>query len=135
MPVPPTRLAPAQTQQIQRALSPFQPSFIYVFGSHGTPAQHPASDMDLAFLPRSPAPPLEVFSIANSLSELLNTEVDLVDLSNSSTVFRKEVVRTGNPIFIADLPALQQFEMYTLSDYARLNEERHHILASLRSGD
>ena len=44
----------------------------------------------------------------------------------------KEVIRTGT--LISDsVPALRQdFEMRTLSDYARLNEERQPVLAVFR---
>ena len=56
--------------------------------------------------------------------------MDLVDLSSASTVMAKEVITKGIPIMITDPYAQQTFEMHTLSDYARLNEERKEILAS-----
>jgi hypothetical protein len=45
-------------------------------------------------------------------------------------VFAKEVLRTGIPIAIESPALQQQFEMLTLADYARLNEERQAVLAS-----
>ena len=50
--------------------------------------------------------------------------------AEASTVFSKEVLRTGIPIAIESPALQQQFEMLTLADYARLNEERQAVLAS-----
>ncbi len=122
------RLTPSFADQIKEALAPSDPAFAYVFGSYGTSSQHPNSDLDIAFMPRAIIPPLTVFNTANALSTSLHIEVDLVDLTHASTVFRKEVYRTGTPFIIADPFALSEFEMYTLSAYARLNEERQRIL-------
>lgn len=72
----------------------------------------------------------QLFRIANRLSGEFGTEVDLIDLSRASTVFRKEVIRTGEPVRVYDEPAMRQFEMLALSDYARLNEERRETLAA-----
>jgi predicted nucleotidyltransferase len=108
----------------------FDPAAIYLFGSHGTAREHPCSDVDLAILPRSPLDPLACFATANELSNQLGVAVDLIDLSRASTVLAKEVLRTGTPLAVADSLACQAFEMRTLADYARLNEERAPILAS-----
>ena len=129
MSTPPERLTIVQIRDITRALAPFAPAVIYVFGSYGTASQHPSSDLDLAFLPTLPADPIQIFQIANHLSGSLGLEVDLIDLNRASTVFRKEVIRTGAPIQMGDLSLRHRFEMYALSDYARLNEERREIIA------
>jgi predicted nucleotidyltransferase len=128
MNTPPERLTIVQIRDITRALVPFTPAAIYVFGSYGTPSQHPSSDLDLAFLPTLPVDPIQIFQIANHLSGSLGFEVDLVDLNRASTVFRKEVIRTGAPIHIGDPSLRHRFEMYALSDYARLNEERRETI-------
>lgn len=128
MNTPPERLTIVQIRDITRALVPFAPAAIYVFGSYGTPSQHPSSDLDLAFLPTLPVDPIQIFQIANHLSGSLGFEVDLVDLNRASTVFRKEVIRTGAPIHIGDPSLRRRFEMYALSDYARLNEERRETI-------
>ena len=125
------RLTKKQTACIVRALAPFTPAAIYVFGSHGTPTRHPRSDIDIAFLPVSSTDALRVFQIAGNLSSELGGEVDLIDISRASTVMRKEVIRTGEAIHVADELAMREFEMRALSDYARLNEERHEVLATL----
>lgn len=71
---------------------------------------------------------MEVFQAAGLLSQQLGSEVDLVDLTRASTVMRKEILRTGETIEVQDSLVSQTFEMLALSDYARLNEERHECL-------
>jgi predicted nucleotidyltransferase len=110
-------------------LRSLSPKAVYLFGSYGTARQHPASDLDLAVLPATPLDPVSRFQLANHLSTLLGIEVDLLDLSTSSTVMAKEVLRTGERLIADDLTAAREFEMRTLADYARLNEERRPILA------
>ena len=121
----PDNIRAAVIEQL-RSLSP---KAVYLFGSYGTPREHPASDLDLAVLPATPLDPVSRFQLANQLSTLLGIEVDLLDLSTSSTVMAKEVLRTGERLTANDLTAAREFEMRTLADYARLNEERRPILA------
>ncbi len=124
------RIVADKRAQIVSQLSVFEPAVIYLFGSYGTPRQHPGSDLDLAILSATPLDPLQCFAAANALSSRLGVAVDLIDLSRASTVMAKEVMRTGTPLAVADRRACQTFEMRTLADYARLNEERAPILAS-----
>jgi predicted nucleotidyltransferase len=111
-----------------RQLESLSPMAVYLFGSYGTPAQHPGSDLDFAILARDSINPVLLFELANTLSNRLGREVDLLDLSTASTVMAKEVLRTGERLIVNDLIATQTFEMRTLADYARLNEERHPVL-------
>jgi predicted nucleotidyltransferase len=123
------RLSPEQFDAVAASLAALDPQAVYVFGSYGTSCQHPGSDLDIAVLCSSAVDPLLIFRLANELSERLGIEVDLVDLSVASTVMRKEVLRTGQRILTVDFQSAEEFEMLTLSDYARLNEERAEIIA------
>ena len=122
-------LSPSQSAIIVSALAGYDCAVIYLFGSLAKDTSHPDSDIDIAFLPTSLIPPLDCFYLASTLSNQLGKSVDLVDLTTASTVFAKEVVASGTPLFIGDPLRHQTFEMYTFSDYARLNEERKEILA------
>ena len=124
------RIVADKREQIVTLLRALDPAVIYLFGSYGTAREHPGSDVDLAILPSSPLDPLVCFATANELSNQLGVGVDLIDLTLASTVLAKEVLRTGIPLAVTDRLACQAFEMRTLSDYARLNEERAPILAS-----
>jgi predicted nucleotidyltransferase len=124
------RLTHSQIQSITHALESCSPAVIYIFGSHGTSSQHPNSDIDIAFLPTISAPAYHTFQISNALSSELGTQIDLINLRLASTVLCKEVLRTGEPIIIANESIKREFEMRTLADYSRLNEERREILAA-----
>jgi predicted nucleotidyltransferase len=126
---PNPRLPEDQRIRVIEALKPFNPAVIYLFGSFGTDYQHPASDIDIAFFPTLATDPVDCFRIANQLADQLGHCVDLADLTMASTVFSKEVLRTGIPLEIQKPHIQQQFEMLTLADYARLNEERQPVLA------
>ena len=69
--------------------------------------------------------------ISSELSEALGRDVDLIDLGRSNAVLRKEVVNRGRLLYETDPLRRAEFEMYVLSDYARLNEERAPVLAAL----
>ena len=123
-------LTTAQIESIVTALAGYDCAAIYLFGSRATGTHRPDSDIDIAFLPRQSVTPLDCFQLANRPANALGSEVDLFDLSSASTVMAKEVISKGIPVQITDSYAQQTFKMHTLSDYARLIEERMGILAS-----
>ncbi|MDH5739070.1 MAG: nucleotidyltransferase domain-containing protein [Nitrospira sp.] len=111
---------------IQKAI----PSLIalYRFGSAERGAVRPESDIDLAIFSREALPELRRFELAQDLAIQLHRDVDLVDLRSASTVMRMQIISTGTCLTSVDEQARREFEMYTYSDYARLNEERRDIL-------
>lgn len=117
---------------IVNVLAAFEPAAVYLFGSVAEGRTRPGSDVDIAVLFRKPITATALFELQNDLAEALSSDVDLIDLSTATTVMRKEVLRTGRTIFEADRLRREEFEMYTLSDYARLNEERAPVLAALQ---
>ena len=120
-----------QRASVSRSLAAFQPVAVYLFGSLATGSARADSDLDLAFLPSGPVDPLACFNAAQEIAELFGREVDLVDLTKASTVLAKEVLRTGWLLEETDRNARQEFEMRTLADYARLNEERQPVLTAM----
>jgi predicted nucleotidyltransferase len=123
------KLSREKCDQLVAILAVFDPAVIYLFGSFASSRVRPDSDIDIAFLPTVSVDPVDCFEASNRLADQLGRQVDLVDLTRASTVLAKEVLRTGAPIHIADTAGHQQFEMRTLADYARLNEERHAVLS------
>jgi uncharacterized protein len=111
---------------IQKAV----PSLIvlYRFGSAERGAVRPDSDIDLAIFSREALPELRRFELAQDLAIQLHRDVDLVDLRSASTVMRMQIISTGTCLTSVDEQARREFEMYTYSGYARLNEERRDIL-------
>ncbi|MDH4329850.1 MAG: nucleotidyltransferase domain-containing protein [Nitrospira sp.] len=101
---------------------------LYRFGSQAQGTARPGSDVDLAILAQAPIPAMRVFELAQELALHLHRDVDLVDLRTASTVMRMQVISTGECLDAPNESARREFEMYTYSDYARLNEERRDIL-------
>ncbi len=124
-----------EAAELIRGLARFDPAVIYLFGSAARGMNRPDSDLDVAFLPAAPADCWTVFQTAQALASILRREVDLVDLRRASTVLRKEVLRTGRRLATFRALEADEFEMYTLSDYARLNEERAPVLRALGVAD
>lgn len=112
---------------------------IYLFGSYGTENEWPDSDVDIAILfPPEEAKRLAPFRLVDTqlaLSSALGRKVDLINLRQVDTVFRKEVVMAGRRIYTGDAYAADEFEMLTISFYLKLNEERAEIIEEgVRSG-
>lgn len=103
----------------------------YVFGSAARAENTPASDLDLAVLTDAPLDALARFDLQERLATLAGRDVDLVDLRAASTVMQAQVVHTGRVWLDADPPARRAFEVYVLSAYAALNEERAGLLADI----
>lgn len=97
---------------------------VYVFGSSARGESRRESDLDIAFLSQRSIDPARVFDAAQAVATKLGRDVDLVDLSRASTVMRVQVIGTGRVIYVGDRYRTDLFEMYALSDYARLQEER-----------
>lgn len=107
---------------------------IYLFGSHGTEAEGPDSDIDIALL-LPPRQAKEAGSLALSqcrleLADSLRREVELINARRVSTVFQKEIIAQDRLIYCRDEYAVAEFEMLVLSFYQKLNEERREILAA-----
>jgi len=101
---------------------------LYLFGSEAEGRARPDSDIDLAFLADLAVAPEVVFDTAQALASVLGRDVDLVDLATASTVLRAQVIGNGRLLHESDPLRVGEFEMYVLSDYARLNEERKPVL-------
>ena len=105
---------------------------IYLFGTYGTADEWPDSDVDIALLlPPEEArrrPQLMLTPCHYALAEALGRPVDLLNAREVSTVFQKEILKSGRNLYCADDDAVAEFEMLTLSYYQKLNEERRAIL-------
>jgi predicted nucleotidyltransferase len=106
---------------------------IWMFGSATRGETRADSDLDLAFLCEKALDPYAVFVLAQDLASSILREVDLIDLSRAPTTLRAQVAAFGRRIHTSDARRADEFEMYALSDYARLNEERREIVASMEA--
>ncbi len=105
---------------------------IYHFGSQIQGGTNTESDVDVAFLASRPLSPVQRFDLEQELASLVQKNVDLVDLRDSSTVMRMQVISTAQCLFSANNAEQEQFETFVYSSYARLNEERRSILDDIQ---
>lgn len=105
---------------------------VHALGSAGTQYERPASDVDLAFLSAHGQNPVGVWDTAQSMATRLGRDVDLVDLRKAPTVMAANVIVSGTQLPRTDKSRCTEFEVHTLSNYARLNEERAGILEGIR---
>lgn len=101
---------------------------VYLFGSRARGDAHSDSDFDVALLASHRVDPVRRWEVQERLAGLLHANVDLVDLRAASTVLRVQVLKDGVLLEDRDPKARAEFEMYALSDYGRLQEERRGIL-------
>jgi predicted nucleotidyltransferase len=105
---------------------------IYVFGSRAHGDARPDSDLDLAVLGTAPLDPVLRFEAQRELSARLGCDVDLVDLLDSSSVLRSEVVNGGTPLFRRDPARTLDFEARVLGEYAELLEATRALRDDIR---
>jgi len=113
-------------------VSNINPYLIYLFGSSVNGAFREDSDIDIAFLSDNELSDYEVFMIAQEIAGVFNRDIDLIDLSKASTVFKAQIVGTGKVIYCSDDTRRMYFEMRSFKEYALLNEEREVILRSIK---
>jgi len=106
---------------------------IYRFGTWGTPQERSDSDIDLAISSGQKLFNLDRWELSQKVAQVVSRDVDLVDMRRASTVMRLQIVAHGERIYCADEVAASHFETIVYSAYARLNEERHEILADIRA--
>lgn len=118
---------------IKRVLIEKTSAFIIIlFGSAADGRLRVDSDIDLGFLSEKSLSEYEVFLIAQELADGLGRNVDLIDMSRASTVFKSIILGTGKMIYSADENRKHEFQIKTFKDYALLNEERKEILDRIR---
>lgn len=106
---------------------------IYLFGSYASGKVRDDSDLDLAFLTQEKIDDYQRFLTAQNLASRLNIEVDLIDLSKASTVFKVQIIQ-GKLLYAKNKQQKQEFELLVLKKYARLNEERKKIIEKIERG-
>lgn len=109
-------------------ITKLSPSLIFVFGSAVSDGFREESDLDIAILKQEEVDSYELYLIAQKLASLLSRDIDLVDLSQISTVFKAQIVTKGEVIFAQSKELEDNFKLKVLKEYALLNEERAPIV-------
>lgn len=105
---------------------------VYRYGSAGSIHEREDSDLDIAILAGHPLSFKEQSSLAVDLMRVAERDVDLNDLRRLPVTLRVQIVTGGIRLYAADTAAAEEYDSRTLSDYARLNEERRGILEDIQ---
>lgn len=116
----------------QAIVSLLQQSFpnllaVYGFGSRVSNVAYEGSDLDVAILVAGYAPPLELWDAAQTLADIAQCGVDLLDLRAASTVMQYQVITTGIRWWARDVQA-GIFEAAILSEKTELDTARAGLL-------
>jgi len=100
---------------------------LYLFGSQSDGSATLKSDVDVAYLSSAVLSPLQRWDISQKLASLLSCDVDLVDLSQTNTIFRFQILSKGKRIYGSGYD-VENFETLAYSFYLRFQEERKPII-------
>lgn len=89
---------------------------VYLYGSHGTPAQTPLSDIDLAVVADSERE-LDVLELTGKVAAVVGDDVSVTVLNQAPLPFRFKVLTTGQPLFVFNRASLADFTERTLKFY------------------
>jgi hypothetical protein len=109
---------------------------VYRYGTWGTDAERPDSDVDVAvLLPQGAAMKADRWQwhlLAVSIAGAVGTEhADLVNLRRADTSLQAEILRTARLTYDGDDAARLAFESLVLSMHQKLNAERAGIRAAI----
>ncbi|MBT3726086.1 MAG: nucleotidyltransferase domain-containing protein [Gammaproteobacteria bacterium] len=105
---------------------------IYRYGSAGSIYERPESDIDIAILAAHIVPYYKIINLASTLMGATGRDIDLQDMQKLPVTLRVQIVLQGERIYCADRVAAETYDSHTLSEYVRLNEERHLILKDIQ---
>ena len=105
---------------------------IYRYGSSGSIYEREDSDIDIAILASHVVSFQESLKLSSRLMGLTGRDIDLHDLKKLPVTLRVQIVLEGTRIYCEDQVAAEFYDSQTLSEYVRLNEERHLILKDIQ---
>lgn len=110
---------------LQHSISQLQA--VYIFGSYADGTATSKSDLDIAYLSSILLSSTEKWELSQRLADLLSIDVDLVDLSETNTIFRYQILSTAERINGEGFD-VESFETLAYSFYLRFQEERKPIV-------
>ncbi len=103
---------------------------LYLFGSQRDGSAIFSSDVDIAYLSTKSLDNVVRWRLAQKLAGKLSKDVDLVELSSTNTVFRYQILSTGERLY-GEGYEVEAFETLAYSFYLRFQEERHPIVDAI----
>ena len=103
---------------------------LYLFGSQNDGTASFKSDIDIAYLSEILLSSVERWELSNKLASLLSLDVDLIELSQTNTIFRYQILSTAERIY-GEGYEVESFETLAYSFYLRFQEERKPIVDAI----
>ena len=103
---------------------------VYLFGSRHDGTATDGSDVDIAYLSDETLGAVARWEIAQRLASALSCDVDLVDLRQTDTIFRYQILSKGTRIY-GEGYGVESFETLAYSFYLRFQEERRPIVEAI----
>jgi len=103
---------------------------LYLFGSQKDGSATVSSDIDIAYLATKPLANVERWELSQQLASLLSCDIDLIELTQTNTIFRYEILSTAERIY-GEGYEVESFETLAYSFYLRFKEERKPIVDAI----
>ena len=103
---------------------------LYIFGSQQDGTATKNSDIDIAFLSTKKMKSLQRWNISKKLANALSQDIDLIELSQTNTIFRYQILSTAERIY-GEGYDVENFETLAYSFYLRFQEERKPIVDAI----
>ena len=100
---------------------------LYLFGSQKDGSATAFSDIDIAYLTTKPLGNVERWELSQKVASLLSSDIDLIELSTTNTIFRYQILSTAERIY-GEGYEVESFETLAYSFYLRFQEERKPIV-------
>jgi predicted nucleotidyltransferase len=125
-------LSSKESKDIVSLLKTLIPSLeaVYLFGSYGDGVASENSDVDIGYLSGEEYSQLERWEMSQKLASALGKDVDLVDMRQTNTIFRYQILSTGKRIYGSGYD-VESFENLAYSFYLRFQEERKPIVDAI----
>lgn len=108
---------------------------IVIFGSFARNTQRIDSDIDIAIKTDKRLGNKDIFHLQNTLANILNIDVDLIDLSSDlGDGFRYEILINGVLIYCTRKFEFDLYKLRMFREYLELNESRAEILQNIKEG-
>lgn len=111
----------------RKIIEELNPELIYLFGSYAKNCENDESDIDVAVLCEEKIDSVKLFNLQLLLGQLVDSDVDLIDMTVIDIPFKIEIISARYPLFQKSGESRCEFEMTTISQYGRFNEEREII--------
>jgi len=100
---------------------------LYIFGSYADGTATNTSDIDIAYLTTEALTSTQRWDISQKLAILLSRDIDLIELTETNTIFRYQILSKGTRIY-GNGYDIENFETLAYSFYLRFQEERKPII-------